>query len=240
MTGALELFANRGFRPEAVHSTTLRLGEGLVGLIAKQAEPLSLDHAPTHPAFAYRPETGEEAFQAFLGVPVLRAGQTLGVLVVQNRDAHSCGEDEIEAMLTTATLLAEMMSTADFDAVIKPGQDIDLRRPRQFSGTGFSDGVALGKVVLHDPRVVVTNFVAEDTEVELGRLAAALDKMRLSIDKMLSVGDMQSFSDHREILEATACSRTTAAGWRGSRKPSITASPPRRRSSGCRTIPAPG
>ena len=94
----LELFANRGFKPEAVHSTTLRLGEGLVGLIAKAAEPLSLDNASLHPAYAYRPETGEEAFLAFLGVPVLRAGQTLGVLVVQNRDAHAYGEDEIEAI----------------------------------------------------------------------------------------------------------------------------------------------
>ncbi|MBL8593632.1 MAG: phosphoenolpyruvate--protein phosphotransferase [Devosia sp.] len=200
--GALELFATRGLAASAVHMTTLRLGEGLVGLIAAQAEPLSLDNAPAHPAFAYRPETGEDPFQAFLGVPVLRAGQTLGVLVVQNRDSHAYGEDEIEAMLTTATLLAEMMSTADFDALIKPGQDIDLRRPRQFAGNGFTDGVALGKVVLHDPRVVVTNFVAEDTEVELKRLSDALDRMRLSIDQMLSHGDMQSFSDHREILES--------------------------------------
>ncbi|CAN7596036.1 peptidase [Devosia sp. Root413D1] len=200
--GALELFATRGLAATAVHMTTLRLGEGLVGLIAAQAEPLSLDNAPAHPAFAYRPETGEDPFQAFLGVPVLRAGQTLGVLVVQNRDSHAYGEDEIEAMLTTATLLAEMMSTADFDALIKPGQDIDLRRPRQFAGNGFTDGVALGKVVLHDPRVVVTNFVAEDTEVELKRLSAALDRMRVSIDQMLSHGDMQSFSDHREILES--------------------------------------
>lgn len=200
--GALELFATRGLEASAVHMTTLRLGEGLVGLIAAQAEPLSLDNAPAHPAFAYRPETGEDPFQAFLGVPVLRAGQTLGVLVVQNRNSHSYGEDEIEAMLTTATLLAEMMSTSDFDALIKPGQDIDLRRPRQFQGNSFSDGVALGKVVLHDPRVVVTNFVAEDTDVELTRLQQALDQMRVSIDQMLSHGDMQSFSDHREILES--------------------------------------
>ena len=99
-------------------------------------------------------------------MPVLRAGQTLGVLVVQNRDARVYGEDEIEAMLTTATILAEMIATSDFDALIKPGQDIDLRRPRTFNGTGFTDGIALGKVVLHDPRVVVTNFIAEDTEVE--------------------------------------------------------------------------
>ena len=200
--GALELFANRGFRPEAVHKTTLRMGEGLVGLIAKQAEALSLNNAPIHPAFAYRPETGEEAFLAFLGVPVLRAGQTLGVLVVQNRDSRDYGEDEIEAMLTTATILAEMIATSEFVNLIQPGQEIDLRRPRTFNGAGFTDGVALGKVVLHDPRVVVTNFVAEDTDAELQRLTEALDQMRLSIDSMLSHGDMQSFSDHRDILES--------------------------------------
>ncbi len=200
--GALELFATHGLAASAVHMTTLRLGEGLVGIIAQQAEPLSLENAPAHPAFAYRPETGEDPFQAFLGVPVLRAGQTLGVLVVQNRDARLYGEDEIEAMLTTATLLAEMMSTADFEALIKPGQDIELRRPRLFAGTGFTDGVALGHVVLHDPRVVVTNFVAEDTEVELRRLAEALDRMRISIDQMLSHGDMQPATDHRDILES--------------------------------------
>jgi phosphotransferase system, enzyme I, PtsP len=200
--GALELFANRGFRPEAVHKTTLRLGEGLVGIIAKQADTLSLNNAPLHPAFAYRPETGEEAFLAFLGVPVLRAGQTLGVLVVQNRESRDYGEDEIEAMLTTATILAEMIATSEFVNLIQPGQEIDLRRQRTFNGAGFTDGVALGKVVLHDPRVVVTNFVAEDTDAELKRLTEALNQMRLSIDSMLSHGDMQSFSDHRDILES--------------------------------------
>ncbi len=114
--------------------TTLRLGEGLVGLIAAQAAPIILEDAASHPAFAYRPETGEDPFRAFLGVPVLRAGQTLGVLVVQNKDHRIYGEDETEALLTTATILAEMIATSDFVTLIKPGQDIDLRRPRTFQG----------------------------------------------------------------------------------------------------------
>src|SRR6185369_10873585 len=140
--GALELFATYGLKRESVHMTTLLLGEGLVGLIAAQAEPLSLEDAPSHPAFAYRPETGEDPFSAFLGVPVLRAGQTLGVLVVQNREARLYTDDEIEAMLTTATILAEMIATSEFDTLIKPGQDIDLRRPRTFDGTGLAEGIA--------------------------------------------------------------------------------------------------
>jgi len=200
--GALELFATRGLKREAVHMTTLRLGEGLVGLIAAEAEPLSLDNAPAHPAFAYKPETGEEAFNSFLGVPVLRAGQMLGVLVVQNKEQRVYGEDETEAMLTTATILAEMIATSEFDNLIKPGSDIDLRRPRTFNGASFTDGIALGQVVLHDPRVVVTNFIAEDIDQEKARLDDALKTMRMSIDDMLEHGDMQPSTDHREILES--------------------------------------
>ncbi len=199
--GALELFATKGLKAESVHMTTLRLGEGLVGLIASDAEPLSLDDAPSHPGFAYRPETGEDKYNSFLGVPVLRAGQTLGVLVVQNAERRHYGEDETEAMLTTATILAEMVATSDFDNLIKPGSDIDLRRPRMFNGVSFTDGIALGTVVLHDPRVVVVNFIAEDTDAEKLRLDQALASMRVSIDAMLDHGDMQPSSDHREILE---------------------------------------
>jgi phosphotransferase system enzyme I (PtsP) len=199
--GALELFATHGLKRESVHMTTLRLGEGLVGLIAAQAETMNLDNAPAHPAFAYRPETGEDPFNAFLGVPVLRAGQTLGVLVVQNRDHRIYGEDETEALLTTATILAEMIATSEFAALTRAGQAIDLRRPRTLLGQGFSEGIALGKVVLHDPRVVVTNFVAEDVDLEKRRLEAALDSMRVSIDDMLNHGDMSAASEHRDILE---------------------------------------
>jgi phosphotransferase system enzyme I (PtsP) len=200
--GALELFATRGLKSEAVHITTLRLGEGLVGRIAAEAEPLSLDDAPSHPGFAYRPETGEDPFKSFLGVPVLRAGQTLGVLVVQNSERRVYGEEETEALQTTATILAEMIATSDFESLIKPGSDIDLRRPRTFDAVGFSEGIALGTVVLHDPRVIVSNFVADDTDQEKVRLESGIRQMRMSIDDMFNQGDMQMSSDHREILES--------------------------------------
>src|SRR3569833_704977 len=199
--GALELFATYGLKRESVLLSSLWLGEGLVGLIAAQADPLSLEDAPSHPAFAYRPETGEDPFRVFFGVLVLRAGQTLGVLVVQNRDQRVYTDDEIEAMLTTATILAEMIVTSEFEALIKPGQDIDLRRPRVIQGMSFTEGIALGKVVLHDPRVVVINFIAEETAQEIKRLDDALATMRVSIDDMLSHGDMATGTEHRDILE---------------------------------------
>ncbi len=129
--GALELFATEGLNREAVHLTTMRAGEGLVGLIASTAEPLALSDAQNHPAFSYRPETGEEIYHAFLGVPLLRAGNTLGVLVVQNRTYRVYAEEEIEALQTTAMVLAEMIASGELQglATLKAA-GIALRRPR--------------------------------------------------------------------------------------------------------------
>src|SRR5690348_2540338 len=103
--GVLELYATEGLKREAVHRASLRIGQGLVGTIAEQARPLNLPDAQTHPAFQYLPETGEEIYNAFLGVPVLRAGATLGVLVVQNRAHRTYHEEEVEALQTTAMVI---------------------------------------------------------------------------------------------------------------------------------------
>mgnify|MGYP003349088941 CR=1 FL=1 len=96
--GTLELYATEGLKREAVHQTVLRQDEGLVGLVASEANPVNLSEAQTHPAFSYHPETGEESYHSFLGVPILRAGNTLGVLVVQNRVRRVYAEEEIEAL----------------------------------------------------------------------------------------------------------------------------------------------
>ncbi|HYE46520.1 MAG TPA: GAF domain-containing protein, partial [Caulobacter sp.] len=92
----LELFATEGLAREAVHVTRLKAGEGLVGEIVRQGRPLNLSDAPNHPAFAYRPETGEDPYHAFLGVPLLRGGRAIGVLVVQNATTRTYSEEEVE------------------------------------------------------------------------------------------------------------------------------------------------
>ena len=114
----LELFATEGLKREAVHMTTMKADEGLVGLIARQAEPLNLQDAQHHPAFSYRPETGEEIYQSFLGVPVLRSGNTLGVLVVQNRAHRLYSDEEVEALQTTAMILAEIIAAGELPFLI--------------------------------------------------------------------------------------------------------------------------
>lgn len=200
--GVLELYATEGLNPGSVHLAQLRLGEGLVGNIAASARPLNLPNAQAHPAFAYLPETGEEIYSSFLGVPVLRAGRTLGVLVVQNRASRHYREDEVEALETTAMVIAEMIATGALVRLTRPGLELDLRRPVSFSGMSFNEGIGLGHVVLHDPRIVVNSLFNEDSDEELARLDAALGSLRLSIDDMLARGEVASEGEHRAVLEA--------------------------------------
>lgn len=198
----LELFATEGLNRDAVHLTTMRVGEGLVGLIAGTAEPLALADAQSHPAFSYRPETGEEAYHSFLGVPILRGGNTLGVLVVQNRARRLYSEEEIEALQTVAMLLAEVISSGDLQSLAVPGKTMAMDRPIACKGRPIAEGIGLGYVLLHEPRVIIKQLVAEDVKDEERRLEKAIQEVRTYIDKLIDEGDETGPGEHREILEA--------------------------------------
>ena len=200
--GTLELYASEGLKAEAVHVTVLRQDEGLVGLVASEAKSLNLSDAQHHPAFSFRPETGEEIYHSFLGVPILRAGNTLGVLVVQNRASRSYSEDEEEALQTTAMVLAETIASGELSALAKPGFEPAAHRPLQLEGLSISDGIGLGHVVLHEPRVIVTKLIADDPQKVLQRLDAALNTLRADLDVMLERRDVADSGEHREVLEA--------------------------------------
>ncbi|MGU3537446.1 phosphoenolpyruvate--protein phosphotransferase [Methylobacterium sp. A54F] len=196
----LELFATEGLNREAVHLTRMRADEGLVGLIAQTAEPLSLSDAQSHPAFSYRPETGEEAYHAFLGVPLLRAGNTLGVLVVQNQTYRVYSDEEIEALQTTAMVLSEMIASGELQS-LAPGAGTAARRPVTQRGVALADGIGLGHVVLHEPRIVVKTLIAENVEREVERLEAAIAEVRSAIDDLIERGDLIGTGESREVLE---------------------------------------
>ncbi len=196
----LELCATEGLNPEAVHKTRMRIGEGLVGRVAKSRRPLNTEDAPSTQGFRFMPETGEEKYSSFLGLPIQRLGETLGVLVVQSKDRRSFSDDEIYALEVVAMVLAEM---AELGAFV--GEGAALAAPHQRSalirgGIG-QEGSAEGHVWLHEPRVVVTNMVTDDPEAELERLNAATDQLRLSVDDMLARVDPTD-KDQRDVLEA--------------------------------------
>ncbi|WP_087000313.1 phosphoenolpyruvate--protein phosphotransferase [Rhizobium sullae] len=199
--GVLELYATEGLKKEAVHLSQLKMGQGLVGTIAASAQPLNLSDAQSHPAFRYLPETGEEIYHSFLGVPILRTGRSLGVLVVQNKASRTYREEELEALETTAMVLAEMIATGELKQITKPGLELDLTRSVTINGDTYNEGIGLGYVVLHEPRIVVTNLLNEDSEKEIRRLAEAMGSLRISIDDLLSSRDVSMEGEHREVLE---------------------------------------
>jgi phosphotransferase system enzyme I (PtsP) len=198
----LELYATEGLNRQAVHLTVMRADEGLVGLVAREATSVNQSEAHMHPAYSYRPETGEEIYHSFLGVPILRAGNTLGVLVVQNRARRTYSDEEEEALQTTAMVLAEMIASGELSSLAKPGAEPAAHHALTLSGSVLADGIALGHVVLHEPRVVVTNFIADDVPKELKRLDEAIAAVRADLDLMLERGDVADGGEHRDVLEA--------------------------------------
>jgi len=185
-SGEAELFATEGLDPSAVHVTRLRPGEGLVGEILRLARPLNLSDAPLHPSFSYRPETGEDPFHAFMGVPLLRGGRPIGALVVQNRTARIYGEEEVDDLQTIAMVLTEIVASGELVGLAEL-KDVELapHRPERLRGVRFADGLAFGKAVLHDTPVAPEKLLADDAAQEEARLREALRRLREQIDEML-------------------------------------------------------
>ncbi|HEY1143069.1 MAG TPA: phosphoenolpyruvate--protein phosphotransferase [Sphingomicrobium sp.] len=196
----LELFATLGLRKEAVHVTRLSMGEGLVGTIASEGRILNLAEAADHPAFAYRPETGEESFHSFAGVPIVRLESPIGVLAVQHADPRRYEDVEIEALQTVAMVLSEMIAAARLVDGARRGR-LRSAGPLRLSGLKLVAGMAKGEAIFHQPRVVVEHTVAEDIEAERDRVYSAFRKMREQIDAITKDAEFGTAGEHREILE---------------------------------------
>ncbi len=199
----LELFATKGLRRRAVHQTRLRVGEGLVGEIAAYAQPLALSDAQSHPAFVYRPETGEEIFRSLMGVPILRSGRVAGVLVVQNKIERAYSDEEIEAMQITAMVLAELVAGGELVNPHEraPAEGIALL-PVRLDGVALNGGMAMGTAVLHRPDISIRQVVAEDPEVELRRLGEAVEAVHQNLDRLFGRGELSGAGEHRDVLDA--------------------------------------
>lgn len=200
--GMLELFATRGLAQEAVHVTRMAVGEGLVGTIADRIETLNLAEAAAHPDFSYRPETGEEKFHSFAGVPIVRRQRAVGALCVQHVEPRRYEEVEIEALQTVAMVLSELITNADLiDEEDARAFGSGQTGPEQLHGLTLVKGLAAGVAVYHQPRVNIEHVVAEDTEAERQRVILAFDKMREQIDRMAGQAEFGMGGEHEEVLE---------------------------------------
>ena len=200
--GMLELFATRGLNQQAVHVTRMAVGEGLVGTIAANIETLNLAEATAHPDFAFRPETGEERFHSFAGVPIVRRERAVGVVAVQHVEPRRYEEVEIEALQTVAMVLSELIANAgliDEDDFL--GSGALSTEPQRLQGMALVKGIASGTAVFHQPRVNIEQVVADDIEAERQRVYLAFDKMREQIDRMASQAEFGVGGEHEEVLQ---------------------------------------
>jgi phosphotransferase system enzyme I (PtsP) len=200
--GSLELFATEGLNPGATHNTLLKRGEGLVGRCAELGVPINEPDAQNHPAFSYRPETGEEIYHSFLAVPIIRDGEGMGVLTIQNRTHREYTDEDVEVLETTAMVLAEHLVTGAVAGVSAGVQPSRASGNFVVRGQPLTEGLGLGHVVLHDARMVVTEVEAKDPDAESRRLDAALADLQSSIDELLEQGDLGVTGEPREVLDA--------------------------------------
>jgi len=197
----LELCATVGLNPESVHKTRMRLGEGLVGRTARTRQVVNTANAPQERGFRYMPETGEEVYSSFCGVPIQRLGEALGVLVVQSKAAREFSADEVYALEVVAMVLAEMTELGAFVGGDGGAPSLRHQRPAMFKGGSGQEGSAAGRVFLHEPRVVISNPISDDPERELQRLREAIDTLRAAVDQMMA-GTTSVDPDQVQVFEA--------------------------------------
>ena len=200
--GMLELYATHGLNSEAVHVTRMAIGEGLVGTIADKIETLNLAEAKAHPDFQYRPETGEEKFHSFAGVPIVYRERAVGALCVQHVDPRRYEDVEIEALQTTAMVLSELITNNELidEEEARGLAPIDTG-PATISGLPLVKGLASGVAVYHQPRITIDQVMAEDIEAERQRVYRAFDKMRDQIDNLADRAEFGVGGEHEEVLE---------------------------------------
>ena len=197
----LELFATEGLRSEAIHRTRLRTGEGLTGMIAAQIKPLVLADAWAHPNFVYRPETGEDIYRSFVGVPIRRSGRVLGVITIQNRTTRNYPDDVVETIETIAMVLGELIASGN---LINPSE-VNFNeplaiKPGRFEGMKINPGIAIGRAILHRPLITIKEMLTDDPERDMARLDAAVKGMQSSLAALFD-SDIPPDLEVRDVFE---------------------------------------
>ncbi|WP_185233350.1 phosphoenolpyruvate--protein phosphotransferase [Teredinibacter franksiae] len=196
------LMATEGLHKDAIGQVKLELNEGLVGYVAVREEPLNLDDAESHPKFQYFPETGEERFSSFLGVPIIHQRQILGVLVIQQRARRKFDEGEEAFLVTMSAQLAGVIAHAEATGVLRTiGQKTEAR----FMGVAGAPGVAIGKCVVVSP-VADLNSVPYQTcdaiEEELVFFQQGLSAVREDIKRLASELEDRLNKEERVLFDA--------------------------------------
>ncbi|UTA48113.1 phosphoenolpyruvate--protein phosphotransferase [Simiduia sp. 21SJ11W-1] len=179
------LMATDGLHPKAVGKVSLKSEEGLVGRVVSREEPLNLEHAETHPSYQYFPETGEERFSSFLGVPIIHHREVLGVLVVQQVERRRFDEGDEAFLVTLSAQLAGVIAHAEATGVVVAVAQ--GKGEAKFIGTSGCAGVAIGEAVVISPPADLNSVpyqVVSDIEEETAFFYRCLGAVRDDIRRM--------------------------------------------------------
>jgi phosphotransferase system enzyme I (PtsP) len=205
----LELAATYGLNIGAVGRTRLRVGEGIVGMVAASGDALNLADAQNHPRYVYRPELGEEEFASMIAMPVKRAGRILGVIALMSRETRAFSPVEAEAVATVAMLLAEIFARAG--ATDLPQEGFSDTLPRRYAGHVLSPGIARGDILAYGAMAPIARLLTDDPAAELRRLEKAVDSANKTLDGLIAAS-LPGGNASREVLEAYRMV-AQSAGW---------------------------
>ncbi|RCX24935.1 phosphoenolpyruvate--protein phosphotransferase [Thioalbus denitrificans] len=184
----LRLMATDGLRQEAVGVVRLTFDQGLVGYVAQREEPVNLEDAPTHPRYLYFPETGEERYNSFLGVPIIHQRRVLGVLVVQQQERRRFDGGEVAFLITMsaqlAGVIAHALATGDIQELGRTGSSLT---GNWYTGVAGAPGVGIGTAVVVYPPAdleAVPDRAAEDVEMEIQAFHQALEGAKAEIRQL--------------------------------------------------------
>jgi phosphoenolpyruvate-protein phosphotransferase len=141
--GDMALLATHGLDPAAVGSR-IPAGKGLVGLVAQSRHPINIANADQHPAFYRVKAANEQRFSSFFGVPIVRSGVVIGVLVAQSIEAREMSAEESAVLVTLGSQLALVVATESI------WQDINKSSTRTLKGIKGAPGIGIGQVRLCD------------------------------------------------------------------------------------------
>jgi phosphotransferase system enzyme I (PtsP) len=195
----LELAATYGLNLAAVGRTRLRMGEGIIGMVAASGDFLNLPDAQNHPRYAYRAETGEDPFPSMLAMPVKRAGRILGVIALLNRQTRLFAPIEVESVATVAMLLAEILARAG--ATDLPEEGLGDSLPRRYAGHVLAGGIARGPILPYGAAPPIAQLLTDDPDGELERLDRAVETANRSLDGLIAAS-LPGGSASRDVLEA--------------------------------------
>lgn len=196
------LMASEGLKSEAIGKVSLSRDEGLVGLVASREEPINIENAQSHPRYQYFPETGEEVYSAFLGVPVIHQREVLGVLIVQQNNRRRFDESEEAFLVTMSAQLAGVIAHAEATGGLS---DVGQRGEARFIGVAGAPGVVIGQCVVVSPLAdlhAVPVQMTDDVEQELDYFSESLLAVKKDIASLADQLETHLNKEERILFDA--------------------------------------